>query len=251
LGGWVMRWLSSGLSGRDSSGLSGRLAGGLTARQVVAQVERVTGQCARATGIEARVILCTLRHFDAGQSLETARLVEDFRGSAVAGFDIAGDEAGYPIATHEPAFRFARERGLNRTAHAGEARGPDSVWETLRACAPSRIGHGVRSVEDPSLVDHLRREGIHLEICPSSNVQTGACQSYEGHPVNRLLREGVSLGISTDARTITNVSLTEEYERVERVFGWGDAEFSACNRNALRAAFIPEETRQGLLKKLG
>src|SRR5580698_5935061 len=82
------------------------------------------------------------------------------------------------IDAHVPAFRFAIEHGLNRTAHAGEAAGPDSVWETLRAFEPARIGHGVRSIEDPKLIEHLRAKRIHLELCPSSNVQTGVCSAY-------------------------------------------------------------------------
>lgn len=226
------------------------LAGGLTPDAVVAIADRTTEQCIRATGIEARLILCTLRHYDTAQSLLTAQLVEQFKGSRVVALDIAGDEAGYSIDAHVPAYRFAIEHGLDRTAHAGEARGAESVWETLRAFQPSRIGHGVRSSEDASLVDHLRRERIHLEVCPSSNVQTRTCPSYGEHPVDMLLRAGVSLGISTDTRTITNVTLEREYARLREVFGWGDAELLTCNREALRAAFLDQATRDRLLEKL-
>lgn len=226
------------------------LAGGLTPEAVVAIVDRATEQSIRATGIEARLILCTLRHYDAAQSMLTAQLVERFKGSRVVALDIAGDEAGYSIEAHVPAYRYAIERGLNRTAHAGEACGAESVWETLRAFQPTRIGHGVRSIEDTSLVEHLRRERIHLEVCPSSNVQTRTCLSYDAHPVDRLLRAGVSLGISTDTRTITNVRLEQEYARLREVFGWGDAELLTCNREALRAAFVDEATRTRLLGKL-
>ena len=217
---------------------------------MVAIADRATEQCIRATGIEARLILCTLRHYDTAQSLLTAQLVEQFKGSRVVALDIAGDEAGYSIDAHVPAYRFAIEHGLDRTAHAGEARGAESVWETLRAFQPSRIGHGVRSSEDASLVDHLRRERIHLEVCPSSNVQTRTCPSYGEHPVDMLLRAGVSLGISTDTRTITNVTLEREYARLREVFGWGDAELLTCNREALRAAFLDQATRDRLLEKL-
>ena len=177
--------------------------------------------------IEARLILCTLRHFDRAQSLLTAQLVQQFQGSRVVALDIAGDEAGFPIEAHIPAFQLAREQGLCRTAHAGEASGPASVWQTLRAFDPTRIGHGVRSHEDPLLVNHLRRERIHLEVCPSSNVQTRTSPSYAEHPVDRLFRSGVSLGINTDARTITNVTLEQEYIRLQQNFGWGSEEFSA------------------------
>jgi adenosine deaminase len=223
---------------------------GLTPDAVVAAVDRAAEECVRATGIEARLILCTLRHFDTAQSLLTAQLVERFKGSRVVGLDIAGDEAGFPIDAHIPAFRYAIDHGLYRTAHAGEARGADSVWETLRGFQPTRIGHGVRSIEDPKLVEHLRRERIHLEVCPTSNVQTRTSASYAEHAVDRLFRAGVSLGINTDTRTITNVTLGQEYARLREHFGWGSEELLACNREALRAAFIEDSFRTGLLAQL-
>ena len=223
---------------------------GLTAEQVVAAVDRATEACIRSsgasTGIDARLILCTLRHFDREQSLATARLVEQFRGSRVAALDIAGDEAGYPIDAHVPAFQYAIEHGLYRTAHAGEARGPESVWETLREFRPSRIGHGVRSIEDPALVQHLIRERIHLEVCPTSNLQTGISRDYAEHAVDRLYRAGVPLSISTDTRTITNITLGEEYQNLEEHFGWTDADLAACNRAAIDAAFIDEAAKNKL-----
>jgi adenosine deaminase len=224
---------------------------GLTPEAVVEEVDRAAEESIAATGIEARLILCTLRHYTEEQSLATARLVERFRGSRVVALDIAGDEAGYPIDAHIAAFRYAAERGLARTAHAGEARGADSVWETMRAFTPSRIGHGVRSIEDAALVEHLRRERIHLEICPSSNVQTRAAATYAEHAVDRLYRAGVSLGINTDTRTITNVTLEQEYARLREHFAWSDAELQTCNREALGAAFIEDEVRQRLLARLG
>jgi len=223
---------------------------GLTPPAVVAAVDRATGDCIKETGIEARLILCTLRHFSPEQSLYTAQLVERFKGSHVVALDIAGDEAGFPVDAHIPAYRFAIDHGISRTAHAGEARGADSVWETLRAFQPSRIGHGVRSIEDPSLVEHLRQERIHLEICPSSNVQTRACHTYGDHAVDRLFRSGVSLGINTDARTITNVTLEQEYDRLRTHFSWRDEELLACNREALRAAFLEEPVRARMLTQL-
>ncbi len=223
---------------------------GLDAEAVVAAVDRAVEDCIRATGIEARLILCTLRHFSREQSLRTAELVERFQGSRVAALDLAGDEAGFPVDAHVAAFRFAIEHGLNRTAHAGEASGPASVWETLRAFEPTRIGHGVRSIEDPQLVSHLRANRIHLEVCPTSNVQTRASRSYREHPVDRLFRSGVSLGINTDTRTITNVTLNREYALLHEHFGWSDAEFLSCNRAALEAAFLEEAAREGLLSRL-
>ena len=223
---------------------------GLTPEQVVSAVDRATEASIRSSGIDARLILCTLRHFDRNQSLLTAHLVERFRGTRVAALDIAGDEAGYPIAAHIPAFRYAIEHGLYRTAHAGEARGPASVWETLREFQPSRIGHGVRSIEDRALVEHLIQNRIHLEVCPTSNLQTGISTDYAEHAVDDLYRAGVPLSINTDTRTITNITLTEEYRNLERHFAWTDEDFALCNQAALDAAFIDQGAKAGLKAQL-
>jgi len=223
---------------------------GLTPEAVIAAVDRATEGCIRATGIDARLILCTLRHFDQRQSLLTAQLVERFRGSRVAALDIAGDEAGFPLDAHTAAFRFAIDRGLQRTAHAGEAAGAASVWETLRALEPTRIGHGVRSAEDPALVEHLKAKRIHLEVCPTSNVQTRASAAWPDHPVDDLYRAGVSLGINTDTRTITNVTLEHEYASLREHFRWTDADLLACNRAALNAAFVDEPVKTRLVSRL-
>lgn len=223
---------------------------GLGPEEVVEAVDRATEECIGRTGIEARIILCTLRHYSGEQSLRTAGLVERFRGSRVVALDIAGDEAGFPLAPHRPAFDYAHEKGLFITAHAGEASGAESVWETLRELAPARIGHGIRSVEDPKLLMTLKERGIHLEVCPSSNVQTNVCAAIGDHPVERLRQAGISLGINTDARTITDTTLTREYQELMRAFAWGREEISRCNQAALRAAFLPPEIRQKLEARL-
>ena len=171
---------------------------GLTAENVVEIIEKATAKASQATGIEARLILCTLRHFSAEQSLQTVKLVERFKGTRVAALDIAGDEAGFPLDAHIPAFQYAIQNEIARTAHAGEGSGAESVWETLNLLRPSRIGHGVRSIEDPALIAHLRKEHIHLEVCPTSNLQTNIYDSYADHPINRLYDAGLSLTPAND-----------------------------------------------------
>jgi adenosine deaminase len=226
------------------------LENGLSPDAVVGAVNQATEDCIRTTGIEARLILCSLRHFSSEQSLLTAEPAERFKGSLVIALDLAGDEAGFALNTHIPAFRFAIEHGIRRTAHAGEAAGARSVWETLRAFEPERIGHGVRSIEDPMLVKYLKAKRIHLEVCPSSNVQTRVVAEYQSHPVDRLVRAGLSLGINTDARTITNITLNEEYARLHHHFGWSERDFAACNRAAIEAAFLDEPMKKQLAAKL-
>jgi adenosine deaminase len=223
---------------------------GLSPEEVVAAVDRATEACIAGTGIEVRLILCTLRHYTREQSLATVHLVERFRGTRVVALDIAGDEAAFPLAPHRPAYDYAHERGLFMTAHAGEAAGAQSVWETLRELAPTRIGHGARSAEDPELVAFLKDEGIHLEVCPSSNVQTSICESFKQHPVDGLYRAGVPLSINTDCRTISDTNLRREYRQMADTFGWENPDFLKCNVSAIRAAFVPPETRQQLETKL-
>jgi len=224
---------------------------GLTPERVVAAVEDAAERLASETGVQAGLILCTLRHFNEEQSLRTVRLVEEFRGSRVVALDLAADEAGFPLDAHVGAYRHAREYGLFRTAHAGEARGPESVWETLKLLDPQRIGHGTRSIEDPLLVEHLRREGIHQELCPSSNVQIiPSIQRWEEHPIDRLYRAGVSLSVNTDSRMLTPTTLTGEYEGLRSVFQWSEEEFLHTNLMALDAAFAAETVKDQLRNRL-
>ena len=223
---------------------------GLSPRQVVASVEAATAQAVRSTGIEARLILCTLRYYSATQSLETVHLVEDFRGTYVAGFDIAADKPGNVIDAHTAAFQYARDKGIPFTAHAGESRGLDNVWETLQHFAPSRLGHGVCSIEDPALLEHLRQQQIHLEMCPTCNVQTNCCDTYADHPIDRYYRAGIPVSVNTDGRTLVGVTLNQEYEKLHQTFGWDTQDFYQCNRNALKAAFLPDDVRNKLLARL-
>ncbi len=223
---------------------------GLKPEEVVEIVDDATAKAIEKTGVQARLILCTLRHFDQKQSLETARLVLRFRGARVAGFDLAADEAGYSIAPHVPAFRFALEHDIPCTSHAGEACGPESVWETLKELRPGRIGHGVRSIEDPALIKHLQTERIHLEVCPTCNIQTDIFPEYKDHPINRLFELGLSIGVNTDARTMSNITLSGEYRKLHETFGWGKEHFLRCNLDALRASFLPEKENKDLLSRL-
>lgn len=223
--------------------------GGLQPIETVEAVATALREGCRETGISAGLILCTLRHYSAVQSMETVRLAEQFLGAPVVGFDIASDEA-QPIEPHIEAFRYAHARGIPCTAHAGEARGPESVWETLRYFQPKRLGHGVRSIEDTGLLTTLSEQNIHLEICPSSNIQTDVYERIEDHPLNRLYQAGISVSINTDARTICNVTLASEYALAQRVFGWGSEEFLRCNLNAVEHAFAPAALKTGLAETL-
>jgi adenosine deaminase len=224
--------------------------GGLTPHEVVSNVEAAVAEAVRSTGIEARIILCTLRFYTKAQSLETVKLVEDFRGTYIAAFDIAADKPGDVITDHVAAFQYARDNDILFTAHVGETRGVQNFWDTLEAFAPKRVGHGVCSIEDPELLEILKKEQIHLEACPTCNVQTDCYDTYADHPIDRLYRAGISIGVNTDTRTISNITLNEEYEKLHQTFGWGKEDFYRCNVNALKAAFIPEDVCGKLLERL-
>lgn len=227
---------------------------GLSPEEVVEIVAESVNDSINSTGIKAGIILCTLRHYNEAQSLQTIKLVERYiNHTHVVGFDIAADEAGFPIDSHKNAFEYAIIKDIPRTAHAGEAKGADSVWETLRYFKPQRIGHGVRSIEDEELIEFLINNEIHLEICPTCNVRTDVFKEYSDHPINFLYDSGVSVGVNTDCRSLVNVSLTDEYVKLANVFDWDIDHFYKCNINSLTHAFISnnekEELRQILLSR--
>ena len=221
---------------------------GLTPTQVVKAVQDALAEAASLYRVIPRLILCTLRHYTEAESMETVQLVETFIPQGwVVGFDIAGDEAGYPVAPHQQAFDYAHAHAIPVTAHAGEACGPSSVQEVLKHFRPSRIGHGVRSFEDIKLLDFLKENDIHLEICPTSNVQTNVIDKIENHPIDKIYKYGVSLSVNTDARTISNVSLSSEYKLLNQKFNWDLSYFKKCNLEAIKHAFASIEVKKRVI----
>lgn len=223
---------------------------GLHPEEVVEVVNNATAEGMSATGVEAGIILCTCRHFTAAQSMETVQLVKQFKGTHIVGFDIAADEAGFSISNHIAAFEFANANAINCTAHAGEAKGAESVWETLKYFKPSRIGHGVRSAEDPKLMDYLKEHNIHLEVCPTSNVQTNVFDTIENHAADKIFESGISMSINTDARAISNVTLADEYNTLEQVFQWNNHHIKACNLDAIGHAFTTNDIKTAIRQKI-
>ena len=223
---------------------------GLTPDEVVQTVNAATEEGIKAYGVEAGIILCTLRHYTEMQSMETVELMKKYKGTHVVGFDIAADEAGFPIDNHVKAFQYANTNAIQCTAHAGEAKGAESVWETLKNFHPSRIGHGVRSAEDTTLLSFLKKNNIHLEVCPTSNVQTNVFDKIENHTAPAIYQSGVSMSINTDARTISNVTLADEYKLMEKVFGWNKEHFKKCNLEAIDHSFATAEVKQKVRKQI-
>jgi adenosine deaminase len=226
------------------------IAKGLTPVEVVQTVNDAAEEGIRNTGVQAGIILCTLRHYTQEQSMETVKLVHQFNNTHIVGFDIAGDEAGYPVQTHIKAFNYANTNFIHCTSHAGEACGAASVWEVLHHFHPSRIGHGTISIEDEKLLIHLKEKNIHLEVCPTSNIQTNVFDSIENHPADKIYTAGVSMSVNTDSRTITPTTLTAEYSLLEKVFNWKKEHFLKCNLEAISHAFCSAGMKEALKQQI-
>lgn len=223
---------------------------GLSSKNVVEIVSNKTKIESEKSGIAVGLILCTLRHFSVDQSLQTVKLVKDFSNKNVVGFDIAADEAGFPIDNHIKSFQFARDNNIFCTAHAGEALGADSVTNTLKYLKPNRIGHGVRCIEDNSLIEKIKKENIHLEICVTSNMVTKVFNNLKDHPVDFLLNKGISLSINTDGRTISDTTLNKEYVLLNKEFNWLKNKFLEVNINAMKASFSSNEVKNKIISIL-
>ena len=196
------------------------------------------------------LILCTLRHYSKKQSLKTVRLVNQYKNNGVVGFDIAADEAGYPLDNHIEAFNYAKSNGLNITAHAGEAKGPESIWESIKKLHTKRIGHGVRCVEDLELVSYLSENDYHLEISLTSNIKTRTYKTFEEHPLNKIYNSSISVSLNTDGRTISNTDLSLEYKIAEEKFGWTIDKIKKCNLEAIKHSFTSSSNKSKLIEKI-
>ena len=206
-------------------------------------------------GIRIGLLLCAMR--TGPRSLETAELTLRYRDRGVAGFDIAGAEAGHPPSDHLPAFDLLRRAGMPYTIHAGEADGLDSIREALHTCGARRIGHGIRIVDDigadgalGSLAAELRDRKIPLEQCPTSNLHIGAVPSMTAHPIGRLFDLGFRVTVNTDNRLMSGVSLTSEFDRCCQTFGWSWPEVHWLTTNAMESAFLPADQRREIIDQV-
>jgi adenosine deaminase len=203
-------------------------------------------------GIEGRLIVTCVRHFGTERAIEVARGCVRHRHPLLTGFGMGGDENIAPASDFARAFAIAHhEAGLACTVHAGEAAGPESVREALDGLPVARIGHGVRSIEDPALVDRIVRDGVVLEVCPTSNLRTGVYPSFEAHPLNRLRDAGCRITLNSDDPPFFDATVGGEYAVAAERFGWSRDELLGATRTAIEAAFLDEPTRERLLAGLG
>lgn len=218
-------------------------------REYLQAIREAADIAEKRDGITLRAIVTAVRHIGPEAARETAVCAAETAGDFLTGFGLAGDEKLNAPKDFAWAFDAAREAGLRRTAHAGEWGGPTSVRDALRDLQLERIGHGVRAIEDPALVDELAEQGIVLEVCPGSNVALGL-YGWRDHPIGELDRRGVRVTISTDDPPFFHTTMAREEERLAEAFDWDAAQFRRIHQTAARAAFCDEATRTRILKAL-
>jgi adenosine deaminase len=202
-----------------------------------------------ATGIEARILIAAIRNFGVEAAVAIARRHAEDRHPYVVGFNLAGDEAGYPPGQFREAYEIAAGSGLGCTVHAGEHAGAESVRAALELPV-SRISHGVRAIEDPALVQELAERGIVLEVCPTSNIATRVFASYEEHPLRKLHEAGVNLTLGSDDPPYFGCSIGGEYAVARERFGFEEGELQSITRTAVRASFADDAAKATLLNRI-
>ncbi len=218
---------------------------GLSLTDVIRAVLSGWTQGRKDFGLQGGVIATALRDMPPAQNVSLAQVAGRFIDQGLIGFDLAGDEAGHPPILHEDAFRVARSLGLNITIHAGEGAGPESVRQAISMGA-RRLGHGVRAQEDPDVVAMIRESDVQLDMAPTSNAQTKAVRRLEDHPLKRYYEQGIKTTISTDSRTVSDITLTHEYEIAVSVLGCTRDQVWAMNLQALDGGFAEQAGRRRL-----
>jgi adenosine deaminase len=226
---------------------------GLTHQQVVSAVLKGLERGRKDFGISSGLIICAMRNMDV--SLEMAELAVDFRQRGVVGFDLAGEEGGYPPKKHVDAFHYIQRQNFNITVHAGEGFGKESIWQAIQYCGAHRIGHGTRLVDDIAVTDgrvvklgdlaqYVLDKRIPLEICLLSNVHVGAARSLAEHPFKLFYQEKFRVTLNTDNRLMSNTSMTKEFEAARDTFGLTMDDFEKITINAMKSAFLPYDRRR-------
>jgi adenosine deaminase len=238
------------------------LRDGLSLEQVVEAVRAgfEHGMANAERPIVARQLLTAMRH--QARSMEIAHLAVAYRDAGVVGFDIAGAEAGYPPTRHLDAFEYLQRENAHFTIHAGEAFGLPSIWQAIQWCGADRLGHGVRIIDDITygeagekaelgrLAAYVRDRRIPLEMCPSSNLQTGAATSIAEHPIGLLAKLRFRVTVNTDNRLMSGTSMSRELALLAEAFGYGLPDFRWFAINAMKSAFLPFDERLTIIDEV-
>jgi adenosine deaminase len=225
---------------------------GLTHQQIVSAVLKGLERGRKDFGIASGLIICAMRNMNT--SLEMAELAVDFRARGVVGFDLAGEEGGYPAKKHVDAFHYIQRENFNITIHAGEGYGKESIWQAIQYCGAHRIGHGTRLIDDIAVMDgkavklgdlaqYVLDKRIPLEICLLSNVHTGATPSLAEHPFKILYQEKFRVTLNTDNRLMSRTTMSQEFEAAAETFGLSLDDFERITINAMKSSFLPYKER--------
>ncbi len=217
---------------------------GITYEAWLTALEQGIDRARRDFGIEGRIIIICIRHLGPDRALAMAQAMVAQPHPYVVGFGMGGDEAKFQPADFAPAYRLAHDHGYGCTVHAGEVRGPESVWAAIRDLPVSRIGHGVRSAEDPRLLEELARRGTVLEVCPGSNIALGVYPDRAGHPLHRLIEAGVRVTLGSDDPPFFHTTLGAEYDQA----GLGENALRRITRTSIEASFADAATKASLLR---
>ena len=206
------------------------------------------------TGLQVKTILCGMRQLNMSQTV--AELVVKYRDKGVVSFDIAGPEKGFPPTLQQETFDYLKRHEIPFTIHAGEADGVASIQDALENCHAARIGHGVRLADEirgnelTPFAREVRERGVHLEMAPTSNIQTGVVSDYASHPISAMKKLGFNVGINTDNRLMSGTSATKESFEIARAHNWGLVDFKEVAESAARAAFATDLTRSQILNDI-
>ncbi len=212
-------------------------------------VHAVLEGMARNKQVKTNLILCMMRGASFEENQKIITLAQNYLGRGVCAVDLAGAEDQYPLEEYLPLFSLAKEKNIPFTIHAGE-NGSASEVEKAVLIGASRIGHGIHAIDDEKVLSLIKEKNILLEICPTSNVQTNAIDVYPNHPIKKLYQQGVSLNINTDNRTVSHISLTNEYTKLYETFSFSLLDYQKMNENAILHSFLSNEEKKELLKKL-
>lgn len=223
---------------------------GLPPAEILDAVSREARDQARRGGPRLRFLLDGVRQFGVGGLEELVEIAAGCRAFDVIGIGVGGDEKALPTSAFAGVFREARRRGLHTTVHAGEFAGASSVRQALEALEAERIGHGIRALEDPSLVEALARAGIPLECCPTSNIRTGVVRDWDAHPMRALKLAGVAVTVNSDDPALFGSSLAEEWTVLSARLGFTEAEVLEIGIATVRASFLPGGEKAALVAEM-
>ena len=222
---------------------------GLALPTIIEVVAEGLRQAKRETGLLSGLIVCGIRNISPEASLRLAELCVAFKNRAVVAFDLAGDEVDHPAKAHREAFYLTRNNNLNCTCHAGEAYGPESIHQAIHILGAHRIGHGVRLRENGDLLNYVNDHRTPLEVCPSSNVQTGAVPDISSHPVRFYYDYGLRVTVNTDNRLITDTTVSDELWLLHEHLGFDLTALRAVIINGFKSAFVHFRKKQELVRR--